>query len=305
MHNKNVYFLCKITIEISTSMTYNNKRNIDKQIKKGENNMKKTILINGEPKEGFTWECERVVVLENEKRYSADLTTYCKSWKTAVKRFMKNLPDIKELEGWGECIYESCENGYFVIDEKNEFRFEVEEQHEGLWYVYLIVFKEQNEIDTTEYVMIKNKKVKKVIGMFEKECFEKKGWDDLHESIKNLDATVKETKHKLKTFVNEIKDVQWQRHVDDNEYEIVYQLSEDLDEYKLELQFLKCYLSDYEKHYHFKYVYSDSLEYLVHKGFTYDGKHFFWCEEDVCYYDDETEETRFEEEYTPQYCIWD
>lgn len=96
-------------------------------------------------------------VIEEENRILMDMITYCKSWKIAVRRFRKAFSECgKCVEGWIDCIQESCENGYFedrngwkpawIYDPKEimeygrkygTYAWAVEEIDDGCWYVYL------------------------------------------------------------------------------------------------------------------------------------------------------------------------
>ena len=42
-------------------------------------------------------------------------------------------------------------------------------------------------------------------------------------------------------------------------------------------------------------IYSDSLECMVHKGFTYKGKHYTWNDADCVYYWDESDDDYYME----------
>lgn len=96
-------------------------------------------------------------VIDDGKKIMMDMITYCKSWKTAVKRFRKAFADCGScVVGWIDGIMESCENGYF--EDRNgwkpawttdpeeiseygrkygRYAWAVEEIDEGCWYVYL------------------------------------------------------------------------------------------------------------------------------------------------------------------------
>ena len=90
----------------------------------------------------------------NDWSVSSDMFTECKSWKTALKRFLKAFENVDpEIPTWVECMMESCGNGYFgdhlspaweaTPEEKKEFyrggsySWGVSETDEGLWYVFL------------------------------------------------------------------------------------------------------------------------------------------------------------------------
>lgn len=55
---------------------------------------------------------------------------------TIVKKFAKALEkaNVNELDGWGEGMVESAENGYFDMDEKDFFSYGVQDN-----YVWLCV----------------------------------------------------------------------------------------------------------------------------------------------------------------------
>ena len=53
---------------------------------------------------------------------------------TLVKKFAKAIAKIQELDGWGEGMVESCENGYTCLEEKGFFRHGVEDN-----YIWLAV----------------------------------------------------------------------------------------------------------------------------------------------------------------------
>lgn len=87
---------------------------------------------------------------------ATDMFTECKSYKTALRRFKKTFAQVNpEIEGWVDCMRESCESGYFqdttgwrpayTNDPKEIWEFAkggryswgVEETMEGYWYVFL------------------------------------------------------------------------------------------------------------------------------------------------------------------------
>lgn len=94
-------------------------------------------------------------------KVSLDMFTYCKSWKWALKRFHKVFSEVVDpdvgLDGWVECIRESCENGYFEdhdgwkpawTTEEDEikkaaecgtFSYEVQEVDDRFWYICLVI----------------------------------------------------------------------------------------------------------------------------------------------------------------------
>ena len=90
-------------------------------------------------------------IIDDGWKIAADLFTECKTYRTALKRFKKAFSDWKIIEEWTDCIFESCENGIFtdttgwkiwnIPDEEvrkgGVYSFGVEENMEGLWYIYL------------------------------------------------------------------------------------------------------------------------------------------------------------------------
>jgi len=84
---------------------------------------------------------ECVFTVSENEWYKCDLTTFCKSYKTAIKRFFKVLSDLDEgvFSGWAECMLESCENGYFADNAPGSFAWGVEWVDEGRWYIFLNV----------------------------------------------------------------------------------------------------------------------------------------------------------------------
>lgn len=96
-------------------------------------------------------EYEVLDIVNRGNRVSADLITECKSYKTVIGRFFKGLENESAFDGWKDCLFESCENGYFKDAESiwNEERgrseytgswaYEVEQLDETLWYITLTV----------------------------------------------------------------------------------------------------------------------------------------------------------------------
>lgn len=83
--------------------------------------------------------------------YKVDFTTYCKSWKTAIRRAKKAFSEYVDIVVWLDGIEESCSNGCFNCDEKNDggWFFGVEEVADGVWYIY-ISFLYRNPVETSE-----------------------------------------------------------------------------------------------------------------------------------------------------------
>ena len=103
-------------------------------------------------------ECVFIVRDRRKQWYDCDLTTSCKSYKTAIRRFFKAISDYAKNEsenahyfktvydfdesvfsGWAECMLESCENGYFADNAPGSFAWGVEWVDEGRWYIFLNV----------------------------------------------------------------------------------------------------------------------------------------------------------------------
>lgn len=95
------------------------------------------------------------VVIDDGFKVMTDLFTECKSWKTAIRRFSKAFAEVKELDGWFECLKESAESGCFkdsckpgwnaTQEELKEFyaggsfSYGIEEVNDGYWYIFLNV----------------------------------------------------------------------------------------------------------------------------------------------------------------------
>lgn len=94
-------------------------------------------------------QAEAVTAIFENGWIKCDVMTECKTWKTAVNRFFKALDDIKALDGWKDCIVESCENGYFKDDDSRmadysrnpftSFYWGVEALDDNLYYVFINV----------------------------------------------------------------------------------------------------------------------------------------------------------------------
>lgn len=86
------------------------------------------------------WTTIPAIVFE-DNRIVADVETECKSWKTAVNRFIKAFEAFELVAEWAKEIKENCENGIFQYkfteDSKNSFSWEVEETMDGYWYIFL------------------------------------------------------------------------------------------------------------------------------------------------------------------------
>lgn len=83
--------------------------------------------------------------------YKVDFTTYCKSWKTAIRRAKKAFSEYVDIVVWLDGIEESCSNGCFNCGEKNDggWFFGVEEVSDGVWYIYMS-FLYRNPVETSE-----------------------------------------------------------------------------------------------------------------------------------------------------------
>ena len=94
-----------------------------------------------------------VAVVRNEKygTLCADITTSCKSHKTAIRRLFKGINAVgcaKHFDGWDEALLESAENGVWgdketIWDSENcksvyipgGYHYSIEEIEKGFWYV--------------------------------------------------------------------------------------------------------------------------------------------------------------------------
>lgn len=79
--------------------------------------------------------CNNILsIVRRTNSVCADMTTKCKNWKTAVKKFFDAIAGDNRFDGWRECVIESCENGCFANRENGEWFYEVEE-NDGCYYV--------------------------------------------------------------------------------------------------------------------------------------------------------------------------
>lgn len=82
-------------------------------------------------------------IIIDENYCAIDFTTYCKSWKTAIRRAMKIFIKYEDVVNWLDGMKESCENNCFtdcsVYDGKytGDYTFGVEEVSDGVFYIYL------------------------------------------------------------------------------------------------------------------------------------------------------------------------
>lgn len=95
-------------------------------------------------------------MIQDETYCSIDFTTYCKSWKTAIRRAMKIFANYEDVYFWLECIKECCENNCFIDKSvydnhyTGDYTFGVEEVSEGVWYIYLKFRTTETETTETE-----------------------------------------------------------------------------------------------------------------------------------------------------------
>lgn len=84
---------------------------------------------------------EVVCIVHGGDKICADLTTKCKSWETAVKRFFKAIEETshEELKEWKEGFFESCNSGCFTDKESNNG------QYTGGWS-YGLEFPDENTV---------------------------------------------------------------------------------------------------------------------------------------------------------------
>lgn len=82
-------------------------------------------------------------IVIDENYCAIDFITYCKSWKTAIRRAMKIFIKYEDVYNWLDGMKESCENNCFidrsVYDGKytGDYTFGVEEVSDGVFYIYL------------------------------------------------------------------------------------------------------------------------------------------------------------------------
>ena len=69
-----------------------------------------------------------VTIVEEGGWYRVDLTTYCARPTTAIRRLFAQIRDIKDFDGWEECMVESVQSGYYHMNDhtmgdgsKNEY----------------------------------------------------------------------------------------------------------------------------------------------------------------------------------------
>lgn len=82
------------------------------------------------------------VVIDDGNKVAMDMFTECKSFKTALRRFLKIFGGVNgEVKDWVAGMRESCENGYFHEASGNRgtnaYSWGVEQPMEGYWYVFL------------------------------------------------------------------------------------------------------------------------------------------------------------------------
>lgn len=94
-----------------------------------------------------------VTIIEEGGWYRVDLTTYCARPSTAIRRLFAQLRDIKDFEGWEECMIESVQSGYYHLNDhtmgdgsKNPYPsyswgveqlWEKTEESPAYWYVFI------------------------------------------------------------------------------------------------------------------------------------------------------------------------
>lgn len=92
-------------------------------------------------------------IIDDGWKISVDMTTKCKSFKTALHRFAKAFAEYDCIKDWADGMLESCEAGYFkditlpswcnTVAEFKEFNdfgvycWSVEEIDDGEWYIFL------------------------------------------------------------------------------------------------------------------------------------------------------------------------
>lgn len=91
---------------------------------------------------------EIVTVVDDGKKISVDLTTECVKPETAIRRMLKGLGDIPELDGWQACMTEAVANGVFDESAGNDWAWGVDCPDENTYYVYLIVYRAETEAET-------------------------------------------------------------------------------------------------------------------------------------------------------------
>lgn len=91
------------------------------------------------------------VLIDDGWKRSMDMTTECKSWKVALRRFAKEFQTVPEVNEWIPGIRESAESGYFsdsltyydkdyeyeIIRKHGSYSYGIEKIDEGRWYIFL------------------------------------------------------------------------------------------------------------------------------------------------------------------------
>lgn len=122
-------------------------------------------------------------IIIDENYCAIDFTTYCKSWKTAIRRAMKIFIKYEDVYNWLDGMKESCENNCFidrsVYDGKytGDYTFGVEEASDGVFYIYL-KYRSQKKMksEIIKYAMSKigTKRVSTLDGMtleYKNKCY--------------------------------------------------------------------------------------------------------------------------------------
>ena len=96
-----------------------------------------------------TGKYEVLTIVKENGWINSDLTTKCKNWKTAIRRFFKGLANVPEVSEWYETLNKSAENGCFKMNDfmmadgtqnpSPTYAWKIKEVQEGVWYIFLDV----------------------------------------------------------------------------------------------------------------------------------------------------------------------
>ena len=91
------------------------------------------------------------VLIDDGWNRSMDMTTECKSWKVALRRFAKEFKTVPEVTEWIPGIREGAEGGFFsdsLTYYDKDYEYEINRKHgsysygiekidDGRWYIFL------------------------------------------------------------------------------------------------------------------------------------------------------------------------
>lgn len=91
---------------------------------------------------GIAGEDEVLTVVHENGWWKGDMTTACKSWKTALRRFFKAMNESEIKDYWFDDMYETFDDGYMREGDIAEgmlptFCYEIDHLDDNLWYIFL------------------------------------------------------------------------------------------------------------------------------------------------------------------------